>query len=36
VQAVNASTKQVACTASAQGCTSLVYVTVGSDLAAAQ
>jgi hypothetical protein len=36
VQAVNASTKQVACTASPQGCSSLVYVTVGSDLSTAQ
>jgi hypothetical protein len=36
VQAVNPNTKQIACTASAQGCTSLVYVTVGSDLSAAQ
>src|ERR1700733_1115253 len=36
VQAVNASTKQVACTPSPQGCSSLVYVTVGSDLSTAQ
>jgi LytR cell envelope-related transcriptional attenuator len=34
VQAVNPATKQVACSASSAGCTSLVYVTVGSDLSA--
>ena len=34
VQAVNSATKQVACSASPAGCTSLVYVTVGSDLSA--
>jgi len=34
VQAVNSGTKQVACSAAAQGCTSQVYVTVGSDLSA--
>lgn len=34
VQAVNSATKQVACSASGAGCTSLVYVTVGSDLSA--
>jgi hypothetical protein len=34
VQAVQASTKQVACTAAAAGCTSQVFVTVGSDQAA--
>jgi LytR cell envelope-related transcriptional attenuator len=34
VQAVNPGTKQVACSASPVGCTSLVYVTVGSDLSA--
>jgi flagellar basal body-associated protein FliL len=34
VQAVNSATKQVACSASSTGCTSLVFVTVGSDLSA--
>lgn len=34
VQAVQAATKQVACTAAATGCTSQVFVTVGSDQAA--
>lgn len=34
VQAVNSATKQVACSAAALGCSSLVYVTVGSDLSA--